>query len=202
MIKLDDTFSQRVEATVAGIEQRTDAEIVVVAAARSSSYAELRERAATLACLAVLAVILWIPHPIAEPWVLLDLCLTWLGARWIMGFPTLTRALTTAARRQTEVRAAAERAFHQEAVHGTPGRTGVLVYVSALEGLVEVLPDLGVEGAVPGGELLQALDKLRHDDLDHLIAGLEDLGDVLAAHLPHHEGSDAVNLPNTPRIKP
>jgi putative membrane protein len=200
MIHTDPQFTQRVEACVASIERRTDAELVVVAAHRSSDYAVERERLAALAALVVLAVILWIPQPIAEPWVLLDLALTWLFVRWIADSPRGLRLLTTGARRRRAVQAAAQRAFHDEAVHGTAGRIGVLVYVSAWEGLVELLPDLGVQGAVPDGELVEVRQILRHDDLDHLLAGLEALGDVLQRHLPHHEGSDLVDLPNTPRI--
>jgi uncharacterized membrane protein len=200
MIFTDPRFNDAVTETVASIEQRTDAEIVVVATARSASYVELRERLATLFTLAVLAVILWIPQPITEPWVLLDLCITWAFVRWATDRPALLRRLISPERRKQEVAAAAARAFHSEAVHGTPGRIGVLIFLSGLEGCVEVLPDLGVEGVVPRGELLPVLDTLRHDDLDHFLQGLEQIGDVLARHLPHHAGSDAIDLPNAPRI--
>ncbi len=200
MIHTDQSFSDAVEAKVAEIEARTDAEVVVVAAERSGSYRDVASRAAFVGTLAVAAVILWIPYGIAEPWVLLDLAVSYLLLERAFRFRPMVRLITTSARRIEQVHATAEQEFHREAVHGTPNRSGVLVYVSALEGIVEVLPDLGVEGRLPRGELFTALEAFRHDDLEHFLAGLDALGDGLAAHLPHTAGSDAVDLPNAPRL--
>jgi putative membrane protein len=202
MLHTDSRFTEAVEAAVAEIETRTDAELIVVAAERSGSYRDAAGRAAFWATLVVAAVILWVPHYIAEPWVLLDLTLSFFGFEWAFRSRRIVPLITRASRRESQVEAAAEREFHREAVHGTPNRSGVLVYVSALEGVVRVLPDLGVQGRLPGGALLAAIEAFRHDDLDHFLEGLRALGDALEVHVPHIEGSDDIDLPNTPRVRP
>ena len=101
---------------------------------------------------------------------------------------------------------AAHAAFHEEAVHGTRGRTGVLVYVSALEDAVVVLPDGGVEAHVPGAELAairwgEGADRAAPGSLEAFLAGLEALGAVLAAHVPPLEGDNPDEIPNAPRVR-
>lgn len=202
MIHTDQAFSEAVAQAVGDIETRTDAEIVVVAAARSATYAEVSAYVASMAALVMSAILLAIPWHIAEPWFLLDLTLTWLIAERLARSPWLTRRLTTTKRRDAEVMAAAHAEFLREAIHGTPNRTGVLVYVSALEGMVAVIPDLGIAGRVPKGELVQVFRALRKNDLPSFLEGLRLLGDVLARYVPHHEGSDTFDMPNAPRIRP
>jgi putative membrane protein len=202
MIHTDPSFSEVVAARVAAVERRTDAELVVVVAGRSGRYADVSARAASVVALAVAAVLLAIPWSIGEPWFLVDVTVAWLLAERASQAPGALRRLTRADRRAGQVRDAAHLAFQEEVVHGTARRTGVLVYVSLLEGRVEVVPDLGVEGAVPRGELQAAVDVLRHDDVAHLLAGLDALGDVLARHLPHRADSDETDLADAPRIRP
>lgn len=202
MLHADETFSTRVEAAVEAIERRTDAEIVVVAAARSASYRDLPLAAASAVTFVVLLLLEAVPFAI-HPWaVVADLAVTWPLVRWLASSDRVTRWLLRAERAHREVTLAAAAEFHREGVHATPDRTGLLVYVSALEGRVELVPDIGLEARVPHGRFAHALTTFAHDDLDHFLAGLDAVGDVLEEHVPHHEGSDAVDLPNAPRIRP
>lgn len=202
MIHTDHRFHEAVERAVGAIEARTDAEVVVVAAARSATYDDLRARFASAVSLVWLLILLVIPWEVGPFALLLELAAAWFGAHWLAGQRPVLAALVRRSRATREVQHAAAVAFVEEAVHGTPHRTGVLVYISALEGKVELVCDLGVQGAVPRGELASCLADFSHADLDHFLHGLTTLGDVLAARLPHHEGSDATNLPNAPRIRP
>jgi putative membrane protein len=95
-------------------------------------------------------------------------------------------------------RQAAEAAFCQEAVHATTARTGLLVYVSILEERVELLPDQGLLGKIPGAVWNDLA--VQADTLEHLLAGLERVGTVLAQHVP--STGDSVNeLSNAPRMR-
>jgi putative membrane protein len=202
MLHTDQTFLEAVEARVSAIERTTDAEIVVVAAIRSDTYAELPERAATAAAFALLVALLaapWTFHPISA---VAELVVTWFVARWAARRPVVLQRLLPTARAAEAVRRAARAEFVEEAVHATPERTGVLVYVSALEERVEVLFDLGIQGRVPGAELADAAAALRATSLDALLTGLDALGVTLARHVPHHASSDDTNLPNAPRVRP
>lgn len=202
MIRPDDAFSDAVAARVAALERATDAEIVVVVAQRSGSYADLSARGASVVALTAAAGLIAIPWHIGELWFVIDTALAWLLAERVLRARPFVRALSGARRRRAQVAAAALQEFVVEAVHGTPNHSGVLVYVSLLEELVEVVPDLGIEGRVPGGELAPVRALLRADTADHLLAGLTALGGVLARHVPHTEQSDAFDLADAPRIRP
>lgn len=200
MIHTDDRFSSRVEQTVAAIEAGTDAEVVVVAAPRSGSYADVTVTAASVAALCAFAVLLVVPWQVHPVFGLLDLVLTWGLARWLLDEPWFLRRVTSTARRERQVADAAAAVFHQEAIHATPHRLALLVYVSALEGQVELIPDLGLEARIPRGRWAAVGDDFSHDDLEHFLAGLKKVGELLAAEVPSTgEGPD--HLSNAPRIR-
>lgn len=200
MIHTDRNFSARVESEVARIEATTDAEVVVVAAPRSGSYADVTTTAASVAALLAFAVLLVVPWQVHPVFGLLDLVLTWVLARWLLDEPWFLRRVTRAERRERQVADAAAAVFHQEAVHGTPHRLALLVYVSALEGQVELIPDLGLEARIPRGRWASVAEDFSHDDLEHFVAGLKKVGELLAADVPA-TGTGPDHLSNAPRIR-
>ena len=201
MIHLDERFMDAVEAAVGDAEHNTDAEIVVVAAGRSGSYRDVAVTAGVIAAAVVMGVGLFSPWHVSEGWLVTEmaivlLAVTWAANRW----PRLLRLLTTTSRRHAQVTDAAAAAFHQEQVHATRGRTGLLIYVSALEDDVAVLPDHGVDARVP-----QALwNDLEWNarKLDGFLDGLASAGRVLATHLPSLDGDNPDEIPNRPRVRP
>lgn len=193
---------QAIATLVGELETRTDAELVVVVAARSDAYGGQARLGASTAALATAAVLLLGPWWIGEGWFLLDLAGVWLAADRLLRWPAAVRRLVPRAIRDEAVLRAARAAFVEEVVHGTPHRSGVLVYASALEDRVVILPDLGVQGLVPQGELGEVQAWLDARGCEDLEAGLRRLGEVLARRLPHTAESDATDLPNAPRIRP
>ncbi|MEZ4319540.1 MAG: hypothetical protein R3F61_18635 [Myxococcota bacterium] len=200
MIHRDARFTKAVEDLVTELETRTDAEIVVVAASRSGGYDDIRYAAASVVSFVTLAALIEIPAHVPPIWVMVDLLLTWLVTAWICNADPLLSRLVRARRKLDAVKEAAAAEFHAESVHATPDRTGLLVYVSAFEGRVEVIPDIGLEARIPRGRWAAALEKFHHDDLDHFLAGLREVGAVLEAHVPALE-VDKIDLPNAPRIR-
>lgn len=200
MIHRDARFSSAVEALVTEIETRTDAEVVVVAAARSADWRGPRYLAASVVAFVSLVVLIEIPADVPPLAVIVDLLLTWVAVAWIAHADPVLRLLTRAARRDAAVDQAAAAAFHEEAVHATPHRTGLLVYVSAFEGKVVLIPDLGLQERIPDGMWAPARQQFRHDDLDHFLAGLKTVGEVLASRVPKLD-HDVTDLPNAPRIR-
>ncbi len=201
MLRTDEAFSRAIEAKVAGIEARSSAELVVVAAGRSGSYRELPIVSGLVGSWLCLAFLCWGPWPFDPYWFPMDIGLggllfAWLGRRFS---PVLVRHLLSPERRRNQVREAAEAAFFQESVHATEARTGLLVYISAMEEEVVLLPDHGLAGRIPGATW-NALSLEAHD-LPALEAGLDRLGELLAEHLPR--GADDRNeLPDAPRLRP
>ncbi len=199
-MKADQRFLDEVTTRVAALEGRTDAEIVVVAAAAADRWRDRSEQVAAVASLGLGALLLFLPINLHPAGFLADVAIGWFLLRLLARRPEVLRWTTRAGERRERAEQAARNAFVVEAVHGTPNRSGVLVYLATLEREVVLLPDLGVQGAVPMGELSAARDAFRHDDLDHFLAGLDALGAVLERHVPWTPTSDDVNLPNTPRV--
>ena len=158
-------------------------------------------RVALGATFVVLALLVWLPIDFDPNWFLVDCGLgAGLSAFAASRIPVVVRALAGTRRMTSQVNAAAEAAFTSENVHATRGRTGVLVYVSALEGQVRVLPDHGLLGRIPPSRF--AALALRADSLDTLLVGLRSLGELLAEHLPSVEGDNPNETPDTPRVRP
>jgi putative membrane protein len=199
LVHTDARFSAAIERAVGEIEGRTDAELVVVAAPASGSYADIAWIVASAVGAVVLAFLCWSPIVFDAMWFPLDIAATvGLTAAALTRWPRLAARLAGRDRRDRQVREAALAAFTEENVHATARRTGVLVYVSALEGRVELLPDQGLLGRIPGAKWNAVA--LRAGDLDELLAGLHRLGALLATDAPP-AGVNADQIPNAPRVR-
>ena len=192
-------FNSRIERLVGELEQGTQVEIVVVAARHSGSYRDVRlGLAATLGMLPLL-VALYSPlqfHPASIPiYMLLFGVLGW----WLAALGAWApRTFTRSTRRQAQTLEAAKATFVEVAVHGTRDRTGILVYVSELEGRAVILRDLGLDGLIPGSVWNELALDLK--DLDGLEALLGQVGNILAEHVP--AGDENPNeIPNAPRVR-
>lgn len=198
-------FSQRVQDAVGRIEADSDAEIVVVVARASGSYADVDLAFGGLLGLLSLAFMLYSPWVFSHAFILVDVLLfTLLG--WWLSRRGLRRMLTSAQRRRKQVEAAAKAAFVDFAVHATRGRTGVLIYLSQLERTGVVLTDHGIDGRVPRAvftELRLGLEApVSYPALEEaLFSGLELLAQRLPAHLPA-TGDNPDEIPNAPRMLP
>lgn len=197
----DEKFAELVESAVSRVEKNTDAEVVVVATPRSGHYRDvgLLVGIGTAALLLLAAV--FAPFEVDPRWVGFDLLLGLMIGTWIGGrLPAVIRLLTSRARRRAQVESGAAAAFHEDQVHGTRGRTGVLIYLSALEEIVVVIPDHGLASKIPQAEWNAIAWDAR--TLPGFVAGLEVAGAILARHVPALEGDNPDELPNAPRIRP
>jgi uncharacterized membrane protein len=197
----DPRFDTAIPERVRAIEARTDAEIVVAVVPASYDVQRLAERAASVGALAVAAVLFYAPFAVHEASALLEIAVMWFVLRAVaQRVPSLWLRFVPASAVRAAVEQRAARAFLEEAVHGTPHRTGVLVLWSAAEREIAVRVDLGIEGRVPHGALDPIIDGARVRSLDDLLGFLDALGTVLAQHAPAHAESDAVNLSDAPRV--
>lgn len=197
MIHTDAGLHEALSGAVAELEAHTSAEIVVVVAARSGSYTDVALGAGAAGVLLALGLALYSPWVFSPGWLLPDLLLVGGALAWLVARePVLLRALTRSARRERQVDEAAAACFWQERVHATGARVGVLVYASALEAQVRVLPDLGAEQALPPS----APTRWEAQDAASLLAGLHTLGAALAQALPPGEHNPD-ELGNRPRVR-
>ncbi|MFN7147759.1 MAG: hypothetical protein ACK4YP_28575, partial [Myxococcota bacterium] len=145
MVHTDARFSTAIEAVVAEIERRTDAEVIVVAAPRSGSYRDLAWLGGLLVAVGVLAFLCWSPVVFDALWWPVEVLAAGLLTGWALDRYALSVTLAGEVRRRRQVREAAFAAFAEENVHATSDRTGVLVYVSAAEARVEIVADQGLQ---------------------------------------------------------
>ena len=179
MIRIDGTFSETVERAVRAAERGTSAELIVVIAARSGPYLDVALAVGAAAAGAALLVALFARSMFPPIAVAIEVPLVFAGASWLAHrTPSLLRALTPASRRARQVARAGASHFLEEAVHGTRGRTGLLVYVSRLEERVALVPDLGLTGVIAPSDWETAQTE------SEVIGGIERIGSILRARCP------------------
>lgn len=195
---------QRIEALTDTIEASSAAEVVVTVASRSGSYRDIDLAWGSLFALATLLVLVFSPLHVSEIGLIPNLLIAYgLGVFLSRHSSRMRRWLTTPARRRQQVADAARKAFLGEALDATPGRVGVLLYLSMLEGEVEVVADHGVIAALGLAPLNAFRYQLAQAGESALVPAFveafEALGRVLGAQLP--ATADTVHLiPNRPRV--
>lgn len=143
---LTDEAKRALTEAVREVEACTSAELVVAVRARSGSYLHADLTAGILIGLAALTFLLFSHWPFGLIWFVIDPVVAGLlGGLAASRFPGLRRVLTRAAVRRRLAETAARALFVEKRVHGTAGRTGLLLYVGVLEREAVVVPDLGLQ---------------------------------------------------------
>jgi putative membrane protein len=143
---LTDESKAALSDAVRAVERASSAELVVAVRPRSGPYLHADLAAAILAGLAALAFLLYSRWTFGWQWFLIDPILAGTLAGLLASRSRLWRGLLTPAEtRQRWVQRAARSAFVERRVHGTSGRTGILLYISLLEREAAVVVDIGVE---------------------------------------------------------
>lgn len=206
MLRSDRDFSATIAEAVRNAERGTCAEIVVVVASRSGSYLDIALiGGAFFACIA-LAGALFLPQTFHPAWVMVEIPLVLGVAAWLVNrTPAVLGPLIPAPRARTQVERAAAAHFVSEAVHGVKGRTGLLVYVSKLEGRVALIADLGLAVSVHqpiwstvrfgSGREAHAIKTTRD-----LVRGIAAIGDLLRERAPGVKKDETNEMPDAPRF--
>jgi putative membrane protein len=189
MKSLSEAGRTKIEATIADIEQRTAAELVVATVEQSGSYSEVKLGYALAAALGGAAVLhLCVPElPVAY---LLWLQLAAASATWLLcSWPWLLGRVVPRAYLTQSVEQRAQLAFLEHALFETRDRTGVLILISELEHRVVILGDSGIHGKVQTagwqshiGHIVEAIRKGRAED--GICETLRAIGEVLIAEFP------------------
>ncbi|WP_121116608.1 TPM domain-containing protein [Croceibacterium ferulae] len=209
----------RVSAAVAAAEAHTSGEIVTIVADRSDGYMDVALAWSALGAFAVMALLPFVAGPVLDSlavfhggwnvaweapgilaaaaaigiagFLLLLAIQAWLPARMALvpGFIRTDRA---------EDRAIA--LFKVGAERRTTGRTGVLIYLSMCEHRAEIVADEAINALVPadtwGVAMAALLQPLKNGRIaDGMVAGIQQVGTVLAQHLPRAE-DDRNELPD------
>jgi putative membrane protein len=216
---LSDAEHAQVSTAVAAAEGETAGEIVTVLAERSDGYSDIQLAWSVLVGTAALAAYALFPEFYLglvdgllggwnhewTPSGILSLALTGFLAKfvsmWALQFwEPLKFLLIPDVVKKARVRDAAVRHFKVGAERRTHGRTGVLIYLSMREHRAEIVADAAiaekVSAAVWGAAMADMLSHIREGRIaDGLVAGVADVGAVLATHFPRHQ-DDVNELPD------
>lgn len=198
---LSQADATEVEAAIARVEQRTAAEVVVAVVPQSAEYWQGRVLLAVAWSLAAGLAFLWL-----EPWqhpalVLVVEVVVGAGAFLLASSAALRGQLVSAAAAERAVQARALQLFAERGLHGTRGRTALLIFVSELERRVVLLGDrslndeLGQRGWDAQVELLLGHIRRGHAR-EGLLEVLEQLTPILAKVAPRLD-DDRNELPDT-----
>ena len=206
MVIFSSSFLETMPKLVAQLEADSSVEVVVVAAEQSGSYGDVEAHAAFAFC--VLGLLFAIHGPIEFS---VDLLVAWAVLFYAAGLliaariAPLHRLLTSRRRRHNQVVDRARAAFFVERIASTRERTGILLYLSALEREAVILTDTGVDARVPAAlfHTLQAgwgacasLPQLE----EKVLAQLPQLAQPLSQALPR--ALDDINeLPDEVRLR-
>jgi putative membrane protein len=181
---------KQIEATIAGIEQKTSGEIAVMVVDQSDTYPEGRILAGILSgSLTALLIThrffdesLWYFIPLA---VIFAFLFGW-AVRYA---PPLFRYFIRAGRLESEVQERALRGFYEKQLYRTRDQTGVLFFLSLLEHRVWVLADRGIYARITPEELKKYAHLIAYgiksgNACQVLCHEMEQVGEVLAAHFP------------------
>ena len=219
MAYLNEAEHAQVSAAVAAAEEHSAGEIVTVLAEQSDGYSDIQLAWAVLVGTLALAIYALMPdfylgviERIFGGWnhewthrEVLSLALTgfllkFLGTWLIQLWRPLKFFLIPGPIKQARVRDAAVRHFKVGAERRTHGRTGVLIYLSMREHRAEIVADEAIAGKVSaevwGEAMADMLKDIRQGRIaDGLVAGVRDVGAVLAEHFPRAE-HDQNELPD------
>jgi putative membrane protein len=202
MKQLDPAVTQAITEAVQALERCSCAEVVVEVRARSGSYAHADARFGSLLAFITLLVLLFSPWHFAAGWVAVDVAVAWFAGMFIAQRSlTLRRLMTSEKERNDRARMVAASVFFDRGIANTREETGVLVYLSILEGRIELLADRGILEAVPALEWnrLTADARAKHATPAMLVDLVRGLTPLLERHMPIREG-DQDELCNVPRF--
>jgi len=201
----DDAAGSQLAATISEIESKTDAEIVVVVRGRSGPYRHADYIFGAIVAFVGLMFVLFSPWEFHTYWIPFDVVALFLVGAWVSSRGYFIRRLLTTRKFQAEAaRTGAAARFYEAGIANTAAENGVLIYLSLLERRLEVIADRGVLKSVPPLKWNHAVFELKesasHPEPAQLVSGLQNLGTILAEHLPA-TGENPNELADRPQIE-
>ncbi|NUP05575.1 MAG: hypothetical protein HOW73_05895 [Polyangiaceae bacterium] len=189
----------RIKEIVAELELGSAVEVVVAVHPRSGNYRETEYLLGCVFAMMWLAFFLYYPDPFDFTFLPLEMMGAFAaGALVVRAVAPVKRCLTPRAVMAREVDRAAKAAFYDLSIARTRARTGVLVFVSVLEGSARVVKDVGVPRIEGLSTLAPRLDQaVRRGDIRSFTGLLGSLAATWTKALPKR-ADDINELPDAP----
>jgi putative membrane protein len=192
---LDARAKARAVAAVQAFEAQTSAELVLTVKKQVRSYPEAHLLCGSVLAFGALVFLLFYPMDFDTRMMPVDLLVSFAAGYGLSRLlPPLLRLAVSAKKRRESVECAAKAAFFDLGVGRTTGRTGILVYLAVLEGMVAIVADSGVtnEARKAANDARAALEAaFVRLDVSAFAAAIESLGASFAPTMARSE--DDVN---------
>ena len=189
MVFMNSHDKQRISAAIAAVERHTSGELVTVITRCSDDYRYIPYLWAALLALLVPGILSLDPGLIpVKLHYLLQICV-FLGAAALFNWLPLKIRLIPPSVKQLRAHRLAREQFFQQRLHSTPGRSGVLLFVSVAEHYVEIIADKGINDVVSEDAWQLTVEQFTADVknnrvVDGFLAAIAACGQLLAAHVP------------------
>ncbi len=197
-------FKTRLWEVTANIERNSQVEMVVIIRSRAADYHHIPLFWGLIGAWLAHSYLMFVPTVFDDLTIYLGPLLAFM-LLWLIGkIPSVQRLCLSKRRRQKNVEIMGRALFQKGGIQHTQAKIGVLVYCSLLEKSVLVLPDRGVELAIPPEEWqalcgrLQAIFKASSSEKALLMA-LTDAQPIFNCYLPPI-ANDVNELPNNMEI--
>ena len=199
MTLLTESELEKVSAAIHEVEQKTDAELVTVLAARADNYSYIPTMWAAMLALLSPSLVTVLPF-----WVEMnEIMLIKLGVFIVLAIllrwePILVRIIPNQVKtwRASNL---ARRQFLENNLHHTQAEVGVLIFVSEIEHYVEIIADRGVSSHITDDEWAEIVAAMTDqvaagNTLEGFLSCVDACGVLLEKHLPATSAKD--ELPN------
>lgn len=212
-LKISEPELERIRKAVSSAEGATSGEIVPFLVKASDEYEETGFKSAILFILSPLFVLAILSLAWLLPFhiTILEIVLGAIGMG-ILGYimpyliPTYKRMLLSQNRLQNAVEHRALSAFLEQEVFSTENRTGILIFISRFEHMVEVIGDKGINEKVDAGAWEEVVNIIiagikKDDPVGGITRGIEKCGELLAAAGVHKPPDNPNELPDNLRME-
>ncbi len=196
---IDEAGRRRISQAIKTQEARTRGEIVAVVTERSDDYSYIPTLWAALAALSVPLPAIWFPV-FSFPEIYAGQLFVFIAVALVLRLPAIMPHIIPASVKRQRAHRVALDQFLAQNLHTTPGRTGVLIFISVLEHYCEVIADEGIHARVAPDVWDDAVASITSaaragSIVDGFVSAIETCGDVLAAEFPP-DGAEDNSLPD------
>lgn len=171
------------------VEEQTSAEIMVVVQPRAADYSDIPLRLSAALSFVAFSFMMLAPYPFSDHTIFAGTLLSFAAGICIGIVPWISRGVAGRKRLKRNAEIMARAVFQKAGMHHTRRKVGMFIFFSVFEQQVLLLPDRGVEQAIPQEEWetmkrsLAAVFDSSHP-AEAVIAGIEALSGVFSLYLP------------------
>ncbi len=196
---------ERIYQTITEIEEKSEAELVVIRHGQSGNYSEVELAAGSILAAITFTAQMFVDIEI-DPYTIywITLASFFVGFLAVKFIRPLKSMILSKKKKTRNVEIYARALFQKGGIHLTKKHIGIIVFCSDLEKTATIIADNGIETKVPGEEMKKVKEALKSvykskDFVANVAEPLNTLSQVLQTYLPS-SGKDLNEIPDDLKI--